>query len=99
MPQLIWPWAGRRKARAGFAEFVAGIYETLEYEQFEAREYIPEKDRVSVVLFERTCVKASGVIFEIDEVHVFKFKDGRVVQLMIFEDTAPIIAAPQAYRK
>jgi len=35
------------------------------------------------------------MFFEISEIHLFKLKNGKVVQLRIFEDTAPIIAALQ----
>jgi uncharacterized protein len=99
MPQSIWPWAGKRNGRAGFAEFIAGLNDTVEYEQFEAREFIGQGDYVAVLVFERTRVKATSVVFEIFEMHVFKFKDNAVVQLLIFEDTAPILAALQGYRK
>jgi uncharacterized protein len=99
MPQTIWPWAGKRKGRAGYAEFLAGINETLEYEQFETREFIAQGDHVAVLCFERTRVRATGVVFEIFEVHVFKFKGSKVAQFLVFEDTAPIIAALQGYRK
>lgn len=48
----------------------------------------------------RTCsLKATGVVYEISEVHVFKLQNGKAVQLMVFEDTAPIIAALQGYRR
>jgi uncharacterized protein len=70
MPQSIWPWAGRRSGRQGLAEFVAGINETLEYERLEPREFIVQNDWVVVLVFERTRVKATGVVFEITEVHV-----------------------------
>jgi uncharacterized protein len=99
MPQSIWPWAGKRNGRAGFAEFIAGINDTVEYEQFEAREFIAQGDRVAVLVFERTRVKATSVVFEIFEMHVFKFKGNAVVQFLIVEDTAPILAALQGYRK
>jgi uncharacterized protein len=99
MPQAIWPWAGKRKGRAGLAELTAGLYETLEYEQLEPRQFIAENDHVAALLFERTRVKRTGVVFEISEVHLFKFKGGKIVQFLIFEDTAPIIAALQGYRK
>lgn len=77
MPQSIWPWAGRRRGRQGLAEFLAGINETLEYEQMEPREFIAQNDCVAVLVFERTRVKATGVVFEISEVHVFKSRDGK----------------------
>jgi uncharacterized protein len=99
MPQSIWPWAGRRNGRQGAAEFFTGISETLEYERLEPREFIAQNDWVAVLLLERTRVKATGVVYEISEVHIFKLKNGKVVQLMVFEDTAPIIAALQGYQR
>jgi uncharacterized protein len=99
MPQSIWPWAGRRSGRQGLAEFYTGVSETLEYERLEPRQFIAQDDSVAVVLSERTRVKATGMFFEISEVHLFKLKNGKVVQLTIFEDTAPIIAALQGYRR
>ena len=99
MPQSIWPWAGSRSGRQGLAEFFAGLSETLEYERLEPHEFIAQHDSVAVVLSERTRVRATGMFFEISEVHLFKLKNGKVVQLTIFEDTAPIIAALQGYRE
>ena len=99
MPQTIWPWAGKRKGQKGFAEFLEGCLKTIEYEQLEPREFIAQGDNVAVVLLERGRIKATGVTYDISEVHLFKFKAGKVVQLMVFEDTAPIIAALQGYRK
>ena len=29
MPQTIWPWAGKRKGRAGLAEFMMGLGEKM----------------------------------------------------------------------
>jgi ketosteroid isomerase-like protein len=99
MPQSIWPWAGKRNGRAGFAEFLAGLDETVEYEQFEPREFIAQGDRVAVLVFERSRVKATGVVFDNPYMHVFKLKGVKVVQFLVFEDTAPIIAALQGYRR
>ena len=98
MPQSIWPWAGSRSGRQGLAEFFAGLSQTLEYERLEPHQFIAQDDSVAV-LSERTRVKATGMFFEISEVHLFKLKNGNVVQLTIFEDTAPIIAALQGYRE
>jgi uncharacterized protein len=98
MPQSIWPWAGSRSGRQGLAEFFAGLSETVEYERLEPHQFIAQDDSVAVVLSERTRIKASGIFFEISEVHLFKLKNSKVVQLTIFEDTAPIIAALQGYR-
>jgi hypothetical protein len=51
------------------------------------------------LLSERMRAKATGVSFDNPHVHVFKIIDGKIAQFLIFEDTAPIIAALQGYRK
>ena len=99
MPQSIWPWAGKRNGRAGFAEFLQGLGEVIEYDELEPREFIASDDHVAVIVFEHGIVKATGIPFDNLYVHVFKFTGSKVVQLLIFEDTAPIIAAMQCYRR
>jgi ketosteroid isomerase-like protein len=99
MSQSVWPWAGQRSGRQGLAEFFAGLTKTVEYDQFEPREFIAQDDFVTVVLFERGRAKATGVAFDNLYIIVFKFVQGRVTQVRVFEDTAPIIAALQGYRR
>jgi ketosteroid isomerase-like protein len=99
IPQSIWPWAGRRSGRQGLTEFFAGLSETLEYERLEPHQFIAQDDSVAVVLSERSRVRATGVFFEICEVHLFRLENGKIVRLTIFEDTAPIIAALQDSRR
>ena len=99
MPKSIWPWAGNRKGLNAFREFVNGGLQTIEYEQLEPREFIAQGDRVAVVLLERGRVKATGATYEIAEVHVFKIVAGKAVQVIVIEDTAPIIAALQGYQR
>ena len=52
-----------------------------------------------MIVFEHGIVKATGIALDNLYVHVFKFTGSKVVQLLIFEDTAPIIAAIQGYRR
>ena len=44
MPHSIWPWAGQRSGRQGLAEHFAGLNKTIEYDQFEPREFIAQGD-------------------------------------------------------
>ena len=44
-------------------------------------------------MFERARSKATGIAVDNSYVHVYTIKDGTITQLLIFEDTAPIIAA------
>lgn len=52
-----------------------------------------------MLIAERMRAKATGVVFENPHVHVFKIVENAIVEFQIFEDTAPIIAALQGYRK
>ena len=71
----------------------AGLAATTEYEVFEPREFIAGGDKVVVLVFERFRVKSTGISVDNNYVHVYTMKNGRVVQMLIFEDTAPIIRA------
>jgi ketosteroid isomerase-like protein len=93
MPTAVWPWAGTCHGRTQVAKFYAGLAEVAEFEQFEPREFIAQGDTVVVLAFERLRIKATGRTVENDVVTVFTFREGKVVQLRTYEDTAPIIAA------
>jgi len=99
IPRSIWPFAGRRRVRREFAEFVQGSSQIVEREHFEIDEFIAEGDYVVVLLSERVKAKATGNSFDDPHVHLFKIVDNKIVRFMVFEDTAPIIAALQGYRK
>ena len=99
MPQTIWPFAGIRKGHQAFIEFIQGSSSVIEREHFEGGQYIAQGDWVVVLLSERMRAKSTAVAFDNPHVHVFKIVDGKIAKLMIFEDTAPIIAALQGYRK
>jgi ketosteroid isomerase-like protein len=93
MSTAIWPWAGNRRGRAQIAEFFAGLAEVEEFEQFEAREFIAQGNKVVALVFERFRIKATGRVVDNDYVHVYTLNGGKIVQLCVYEDTAPIIAA------
>src|SRR3712207_3738999 len=58
-PSVI-PFAGPRRGREEVAEFFSVIGETLEFEQFEPREFVAQGDTVVVVGYERSVVKQTG---------------------------------------
>jgi ketosteroid isomerase-like protein len=99
MPRAIWPFAGSRRGHKGFVEFVQGSSLVIEREHFEANEFIAQGDYVVVLLSERMRANATNIVFDNPHVHVFKIVEGKITQFLIFEDTAPIIAALQGYRK
>jgi ketosteroid isomerase-like protein len=90
MRTAIWPWAGHRHGRIQVAEFFANLQPV---EEFEVREFIAQRDKVVVLLFERLRIKDTGRRVDNEFVIVFTLRDAKVVQLYVYEDTAPIIAA------
>ncbi len=93
MSTATWPWAGKRRGRAQVAEFFARLVEVTETEKVEPREFIAQGKKVVVLLSERFRIKATGRTVDNEFVIVFAFRDGKIVQFYVYEDTAPIIAA------
>jgi ketosteroid isomerase-like protein len=91
-PSVI-PFAGTRHGREGVVEFFSLLGESLEFEQFELREFVAQDDRVVVVGFERNLIKATGRTFEQEWVHDFTLRDGKISKVRSFEDTAAYVAA------
>ena len=85
------PFAGTRHGRDGVGEFFSLLGETLEFEQFEPREFVAQDDRVVVVGFERNLIKSTGRTFEQEWVHDFTLKEGKVSKVRSFEDTAAYV--------
>ena len=87
------PFAGRHIGREQVAQFFATIDETTENEQFLPEEFIAKDDRVVVLGHERMRVKSNGRLCETDWVHVFTLRNGKVVKIHEYYDTAAIVAA------
>ncbi len=91
-PSVI-PWAGPRRGREGVAEFFSLLGETLEFEQFEPREFVAQGDTVVVLGYERSLVKPTGRTFEQEWAHVYTLKDGKIAKARFIEDTAALVVA------
>ena len=62
-PSMI-PWVGTRHEHEGGAEFFSLVGETIEFEQFEPREFVTQGDTVIVLGYERSLVQSTGRTFE-----------------------------------
>ncbi len=94
-PSVI-PFAGNRRGREGVAEFFSLVGETLEFEQFELREFVAQGETVVVLGFERSLVKPTGRMFEQEWARVYALKDGKVAKFLALEDTAAHVVAFEA---
>ncbi len=91
-PAVI-PWSGTRHGHEGVVEFFSLIGETLEFEQFEPREFVAQGDTVVVLGYERSIAKATGRPLEQEWAHVYTLRDGKIATGRLFEDTAAAVVA------
>ena len=91
-PSVI-PFAGTRHGHEGVSEFFSVLGETLDFEQFEPREYVAQGDTVVVVGFERSLSRATGRTIEQEWAHVNTLRDGKIAKFRAFEDTGAYVAA------
>jgi uncharacterized protein len=91
-PSVI-PFAGTRHGHEGVSEFFSVLGETLDFEQFEPREYVAQGDTVVVVGFERSLSRATGRTIEQEWAHVNTLRDGKIAKFRAFEDTGEYVAA------
>ncbi len=90
------PWAGPRHGREQVGEFFSLIGQTLEFEQFEIREFVSQGDTVVILGYERSRVKQTGRPFENEWTHVYTFRDGKIAKGRFYEDTAAMVVALDA---
>jgi uncharacterized protein len=98
IPQAIWQFAGPRRGKTRFVEFLEGFAEVVLIERFEPLEFIAQGASVVVWLSERARIKATGIIVDQTYIHIFKIANNQIVRLDIFGDSAPVRTALEAVK-
>lgn len=93
-PQSM-PWGGTFTGREGVREMFAKLAEQPVEFRREPREYLDLGERVVVTLGVFGRPKAGGTEFEVPEVHVWTVRQGRIVRLEAYFDTAIVLSALQ----
>lgn len=89
------PFAGQYRGRDGVAQFFAKLGGAEDVEHFEPQEFFASGDRVVVLGRYRGRIKATGRTDDVEWVHVFTVRGGKIVSHRQYSDTA---AAVEAYR-
>jgi hypothetical protein len=92
LPAVI-PFGGRYAGSAGFLEYMGLISESIEMLEFVVDEIMSEGERVVVVGREKSRVRATSRIYEMDWVHVFRASEGRIHSMREYNDTAAMLVA------
>jgi ketosteroid isomerase-like protein len=87
------PWARPRQGRGEVAAFFRELNEQMQIEKMETGAYTAQGDRVVVEGKNRGTVRATGRSYEHDWVMVFTMRQGQIVRMRHYYDTADILAA------
>ena len=82
------PYAGTFRGRDEVARFFVAFDGAIDYESWEAREFIAERDTVVVIGDERWRAKTTGKIVDNPWVLVLTVRDGKIARFRAYEDTA-----------
>lgn len=88
--------SGTRTGRQEVGAFFGSVNEVFDIQRFEPKEFIAQGDRVVVLGDETSRVRATGKTLELDWVHTFTLRNGKVVAFQEFFDTAAVVAALSA---
>ena len=88
--------SGRRTGPQEVAGFFAAVNQLFDIQRFEPRELLAQGDRVIVVGSETAVARSTGKTIELDWVHAFTLRGGKVVAFQEFFDTAAVMSALSA---
>jgi ketosteroid isomerase-like protein len=87
------PTSGRRVGHGQVTKFFSDLGGAVEFDRFEPREFIAERDKVVALGHYAGTSKTTGRRFASDWVMVFTIRDGKVAHFREFADVAAINAA------
>jgi uncharacterized protein len=92
-PPDVLPFAGTHRGRKQVGEFFATLGGALEFEVFEPREFIAQRDKVVVLGRRRDRFRKTGRAAETEWAEVFTLRDGRITSYVVYSDTAALVDA------
>ena len=87
------PFGGQYKGPQGFAAYAQGIFASLKIERFEIDDIFAAGERVVVLGRETSCALSTGKSYTMSWVHVLTVRNGRILHLREYNDTAAMAAA------
>jgi ketosteroid isomerase-like protein len=92
-PQDKLPWAGSFKGQQEIADFFARVAQNLDFAEVALHEMIEQGETVVAIGTSSVRAKRTGKAIKYDWVHIFKYKQGRMVFAREYVDTAAFILA------
>ena len=103
-PEVSWrtpgapdlPTGGLRQGVPAVREFFPLLFNTFDFADFQPRDFLAAADKVVVLGTSREGPKGSGRLVDFRWVHVFTFRDGRIVA---FEEPADVSQLVMEFRR
>jgi len=92
-PKEILPFAGLWKGANGIAEFNRLLGATMRYDKVEIKEYIVDGDQLAAIFLGEGIAKSTGKPFKSEILRLNTFKDGKIIKVRNFYDTASYVSA------
>ena len=102
--QVIWrtpgapdlPTSGVRRGVSAVRDFFGLLLKTFDIQDFRPGDFLSQGDKVVVLGTSREGPKGTGRLVDFRWVHVFTFRDGKIVE---FEEPADVSALVQEFRR
>lgn len=92
-PAGVLPWARPYRGHQEWGEFFKTLGETVDVEAFEPKEFLAQGDAVVALGSYRMKAKRTGGSFGSEWAMVWRFRDGKVTEVRVYEDTAAMVTA------
>jgi ketosteroid isomerase-like protein len=101
-PEIVWEnpgpdtiaYFGWHRGHAAVATNIFGfLHENMQFSVFEPYEFLVSADRVAVLLRVQSSVPRTGAQLKEEAVHVFTFKNGKVVRFQDFQNSYNVAKA------
>ena len=90
------PFGGVYEGPEGVQKYLDEIREALRIESLKIKDMVCDDERVVVIGSEQSRFLANGQAYEMDWVHVNTIRDGKIVEMREYNDTAAMIEAYRA---
>jgi uncharacterized protein len=87
------PYAGTYQGKDDVGQFFSLLAENVEYDLFEARDFVAQDEAVAVFGQYQGRVKPSGKALTTEWAMRWTIQNGRVTNFRVYEDTAAVVAA------
>lgn len=95
-PQDRIPWAGTKNGSEVMEKNFRIVLEIMEYEVFDAYEFIAQGTQVVAIIHDKAKAKPTGKELESEIVRIYTFRESKIIKIRTFYDTAVYVDALQS---